>query len=263
MIKLSSFAVFALVSIAVPALASDSIVDAGPGQGQGPQKDKDQKDGDQKDKDQKDRDQKDRDQKDKDQKDKDQKDRDQKDRDQKDKDQKDKDQRDRHQRDKDQAGDQDDKHKDKDKDKHDGHKGKDHRLAHFNLVCYYRQPTNPQGFQNCKAAASFKKHVTLDGGEIADESPDPSRPLSAEIPFFKVECDNVSVYGGDRGRRFTDLLSTRIQALTGPKPAIYLPRGSLHVGQHISDSYLEIDTGLPDNDSLRTVGKCYIWTGAP
>jgi hypothetical protein len=133
----------------------------------------------------------------------------------------------------------------------------------FNVACFYNNHFNPAGFKTCKANSVFQKAVTPEGGEVADDSPDPTTlPLSPDVPTFKVECDNVSRYN-DHSRRFTDLLSTRIQAMSGPMPAIYLPRGELHTGNHVSDSYLEIDTGIPANSQLRINGKCYIWTGSP
>ncbi|MEW6055990.1 MAG: hypothetical protein AB1540_05190 [Bdellovibrionota bacterium] len=138
------------------------------------------------------------------------------------------------------------------------------RVETFNVVCAYNDVNNPEGFKTCRASAVFDKEVTLDGGEVVDESPEPSPDLSSEIPFFKVECDNVSKWNDQaHSRRFTDLLSTRIQALSGPFPSIYLPRGALHVGPHVVGSYIEIDTGIPSNQQIRTNGKCHIWTGAP
>jgi hypothetical protein len=119
-------------------------------------------------------------------------------------------------------------------------------------------------YKTCKAISIFEKVVTAEGAEVTDESPEPSTPLSPQVPRFSVECDGLPepVYN-NYARRFTDLLSTRIQALTGPKPAIYLPRGALHVGYHVADSYLDIDTGIPTQKQLRIPGKCNIYTGRP
>lgn len=140
-------------------------------------------------------------------------------------------------------------------DKRDGHHG-DRKGGHKGGHDHWKKP------QTCKAVAIFEKVVTLDGGEVADHSPVASTPLSPQIPRLTVECDNETKYN-DHARRFTDLLSTRIQGLSGPFPAIYLPRGALHTGQHVSDSYLEIDSGIPTNRAIRMPGKCYVWTGAP
>ena len=166
--------------------------------------------------------------------------------------------------------DQDDQEGQDESDQHDDYADQDDQEGQdddevgtmFNVACFYNDAKQVKGFRSCKANAIFTKNVTADGGEVADESPTPTHPLSTEIPQFKVECENTSLWN-DHGRRFTDLLSTRIQALSGPFPAIYLPRGALHVGPHVSDSYLEIETDMPKSKPIRIVGKCHIWTGAP
>jgi hypothetical protein len=129
----------------------------------------------------------------------------------------------------------------------------------FNLVCYFDDEKNPHGFKSCKAAAKFNKRVTVDGGEVQDDS------NLGDNPQFEVTCDNKILFNNS-ARRFTDLLGTRIQGETGPHPSISIPRGELHSGSdgrsgdHISPAVLELDTG---NQLLRTRGQCYIWTGAP
>lgn len=131
----------------------------------------------------------------------------------------------------------------------------------FNLVCYYVDHKNPKGYRNCKASAVFDKAVTLDGGEFRDDS------TSKNHPQFEVACDDLSPYHSNSALRFTSLLGTRIQAQTGPHPAISLPRGALHSGpdgfsgEHISRSVLEVDAG--DEGLLKTDGVCFIWTGQP
>jgi hypothetical protein len=144
-------------------------------------------------------------------------------------------------------------------DQDDGKQSEPKRKALFNLVCYYKHEANPEGFKTCKVVSRFEKAVTPDGGEVTDESPELSEGQGAtpETPTFLVECNNARKWHL-YGRRVTDLLSTTISATPGPLPAIYIPRAMLHVESHISDSYLDIDTGVPEN-RLRLPGKCYIW----
>ncbi len=129
----------------------------------------------------------------------------------------------------------------------------------FNLVCYYKNPHNPEGYKNCKVSAKFDKRVTLGGGEVSDDS------SQRNNPEFEVQCDNSIIFNNS-ARRFTDALGTRIQGETGPHPAITLPRGELHTGadgtsgDHVSPSILELDI---DSYQLRTEGSCYIWSGTP
>ncbi len=129
----------------------------------------------------------------------------------------------------------------------------------FNLVCHYKNKREHGGFERCRAAATFVKDVTLDGGEVRDDS------NKRNHPSFEVVCDSTPIYNNG-AYRFTDLLGTRIQAQTGPHPAITLPRGALHSGtdgtsgDHISPSILEVDT---ENGVDRLHGQCYIWTGNP
>lgn len=132
-------------------------------------------------------------------------------------------------------------------------------FANFNVVCYYKSADAPKSLQACKVASTFQKAITPDGAEVADSSPEGLGHASPLVPTFNVECDRTLSFN-DHARRQTNLLNTRIQALTGPHPAIYLPRGSLHAGFHVEDSLLEIDYR---DEQLRLEGQCYIWTGNP
>ena len=135
----------------------------------------------------------------------------------------------------------------------------------FNLVCHYNFPgEGPDQGQHregksCKVAARFEKLVTIDGGEVTDDSTHPNNPE------LEVSCDNKMVYNNS-AHRFTDLLGTRIQGEMGPHPAITLPRGALHAGagessgSHVAASVLELDTG---RGFERARGTCFIWTGLP
>lgn len=132
------------------------------------------------------------------------------------------------------------------------------RTTCFNVVCYYQSEMD--NFKNCRASATFKKNVTKDGGEVADDS------TFENNPRFEVQCDGKTIFNNS-ARRFTGMLGTRIQAEAGPLPAIFLPRGELHgdgyrgnAGDHVSMSYLELDT---QNGPERLQGTCHIWTGAP
>lgn len=158
-------------------------------------------------------------------------------------------------------GDQHGEKPDKDRcDRDDDHHDHDRTpSAHFNLVCYYTNKDNPEEFRACKVASTFEKAVTLDGGEVADNSPDPTPSNLNQLPQLSVDCGRVLTFN-DHARRFTGLLNTRIQALSGPHPAIVLPRGALHTGIHISESSFEVDH---KDVQLRLHGECYIWTGRP
>lgn len=134
----------------------------------------------------------------------------------------------------------------------------------FNLVCFYESKKlsddrDDWGFKKCKVASTFKKKVTLDGGEVEDDS------YHENNPQLEVDCDGQRIFNNS-ARRFTDLLGTRIQGETGPFPAISLPRGALHgnfphdSGYHVSPSVLEVEG---DKHKERLKGKCHIWTGAP
>jgi hypothetical protein len=133
----------------------------------------------------------------------------------------------------------------------------------FNLVCHYDfdEDHGPADHEHhhCTAAATFTKAVTLDGGEVADNSHEGSNPA------LNISCDDHE-YDPRPARRFTGLLGTRIQGETGPTPAILLPRGELHTGPgdqnsgHYSKSILELDA---DHGFKRGDGSCFIWTGLP
>lgn len=128
----------------------------------------------------------------------------------------------------------------------------------FNMVCHYDFDTESEP-RHCTASATFNKDVTVDGGEVRDDS------ALGNNPRLEVTCDNEKIFSNS-ARRFTDLLGTRIQGQTGPNPAVLLPRGALHSGgenssgSHYSSSVLELDNG---RDFVRAKGKCFIWTGAP
>ena len=137
----------------------------------------------------------------------------------------------------------------------------------FNLQCTYgdhhenETSIDPEGGhdRNCRAAATFVKAVTKDGGEVSDDS------NSHNNPRFEVKCGKDSLTDNS-ARRFTTLLGTRIQREQGPFPAILLPRGALHSGSdnlagfHVAKSVLEVDTG---HKVKHLHGTCYIWTGNP
>lgn len=136
----------------------------------------------------------------------------------------------------------------------------------FNLVCYYHDKDAKNGeYKECKAASTFIKNVTEDGGEVADVSEHPFNPT------LEVTCDNnPSPVYNNSAYRSTDLLGTKIQGQTGPNPSISLPRGELHTGSdnnlggnHESPSELAIDVGTAHDGQQRLRGECQIWTGNP
>jgi hypothetical protein len=118
----------------------------------------------------------------------------------------------------------------------------------FNVYCTYKlaaEGNNPGVI--CHSAAKFEKAVTANGGEIEDNSEYPKNPN------FQVECDNEKIFNHP-SRRFTDRQGTRIQAQTGPYPAIVLPQGALTVGRQAVKSTLELrDVAIP--------GACFVYTG--
>lgn len=133
------------------------------------------------------------------------------------------------------------------------------REACFTAFCSFQDLNQPPGFQNCRAAATFNKAVTVTGGEVVDDS-DPSNN-----PQFEVVCDDSVIYNNS-ALRFTDLLGTRIQAEAGPYPALLLPRGALHSGanftsgNHSSQGVLLLDTG---NQIIKLrSNSCEIWSAA-
>lgn len=99
----------------------------------------------------------------------------------------------------------------------------------------------------------FSKAVTLDGGEIVDDS------SLGNNPTLVVTCDGTVVYN-DSAHRSTALLGSIIQAESGPVPSLSLDRGELHDGTHVAGSYLTVDIG--NNADLTTRGSCQI-TASP
>jgi hypothetical protein len=129
-----------------------------------------------------------------------------------------------------------------------------HEPVCFNLICKYSSKSPREGMPpsfdtptTCRAAAVFTKDVTLDGGEILDTS-DPN-----SNPDFEVECDEHVIFN-DRAHRYTDIMGTRIQALTGPYPALLLPRGALRDTRGYIHSSLDLDGRILS-------GYCYLYTG--
>ena len=116
------------------------------------------------------------------------------------------------------------------------------RTVCLNLLCNYEGEN-----QKCQAAAQLEKFVSLRGDEVEDRSEHPFHPE------FEVACNDSLIYNGI-GYRFTDALGTRIQAQSGPYPAILLPRGVLRDGHRYLISSLELG-----DENLR--GYCYIYTG--
>jgi hypothetical protein len=110
--------------------------------------------------------------------------------------------------------------------------------------------------RSCTVSATFRKDVTLDGGEVQDDSNGENHPQ------MQVECDGRVIFGPSGAHRFTDLLGTRIQGQSGPTPAVLLPRAALHSGadgqsgSHYSQSILEVG-------GERARGSCFIWSGNP
>jgi hypothetical protein len=136
----------------------------------------------------------------------------------------------------------------------------------FNLVCHYdfdhdNAFVDDQGesHERCTAASTFKKAVTVDGGEVQDDS------TLENNPQLEVVCGGKKIFSSG-AHRYTDLLGTRIQGLTGPNPAVLLPRGELHSGaegqsgSHYSPSTLEL---AGKKGFARAKGTCFIWTGTP
>jgi hypothetical protein len=116
----------------------------------------------------------------------------------------------------------------------------------FNVYCNYAREDR-YGFEKCKAVSVFKKLVAADGDEIQDVSRRPQNPQLA------IECDSRVIFNNS-GRRYTDYLGTRIQAETGPYPAILLPKHALEEGRRYVNSSLELD-----GQFLK--GYCYLYTG--
>ena len=118
----------------------------------------------------------------------------------------------------------------------------------FNVFCNYQKEIAEGSYQKCKAASVFTKSVYLDGNEVRDNS---ESPLNPEL---QVECDGAVIQNGS-AHRYTDSMGTRIQSLTGPYPAILLPRKALRDGHRYVASSLEFD-----GESME--GYCYLYTGS-
>ena len=142
----------------------------------------------------------------------------------------------------------------------------------FNLVCFYHgKDVKDHGFKECKAASTFVKKVTVDGGEVADDGDRDRDDDKRRNPTLEITCDDDPrpVYNNS-AYRSTDLLGTVIQGQSGPNPSITLPRGELHTGSdnnlggnHQSPSELTIEFGTAHDDHEHMKGECTIWTGNP
>jgi hypothetical protein len=117
----------------------------------------------------------------------------------------------------------------------------------FNAYCNYARDDR-YGFEKCRAVSVFKKLVNADGSEIFDVSRRPNNPQ------FAVECDGRAIFNNS-ARRYTDYMGTRIQAETGPYPAILFPKRALSDGRGYVASSLELDGQI-------LKGYCYLYTGA-
>ena len=138
-------------------------------------------------------------------------------------------------------------------DSHD-HQKPDRQSVCFNLVCKYAAKPPQEGDSSadrspstCRAAAVFTKDIAIDGSELFDVSDGDSNP------DFEVECDDHVLFN-DRAHRYTDSMGTRIQALTGPYPAMLLPRGTLRDTRGYITSNLDLDGRVYS-------GYCYLYTG--
>lgn len=139
----------------------------------------------------------------------------------------------------------------------------------FNVYCQFEDKKDSdddredadslRDFHECTAAATFKKEVTVDGGEVVDDS------NFENNPELNVVCRGNKIFNSS-ANRYTDLLGTRIQGESGPFPALLLPRGALssgadnRSGDHVTFGSLELTLkkGL-----VHKKGKCFIWTKAP
>ncbi|MEW6055991.1 MAG: hypothetical protein AB1540_05195 [Bdellovibrionota bacterium] len=117
----------------------------------------------------------------------------------------------------------------------------------FNVICRYKEKNDHR--YRCFSAARFEKSVSHSGREVLDSSGE-SFPAA-----FQVECDGETLFNNG-ARRFTDREGTRIQALSGPYPAILLPPQALQEGRRKVRSSLE----LREQD---LEGSCLVYTGEP
>ena len=88
----------------------------------------------------------------------------------------------------------------------------------FNLVCHYRDKDNHDDMKSCTAASTFVKDVTVDGGEVVDDSDDQGQgpnlfddnDQDRRNPTFQVNCDDKILFNNS-AHRYTSLLGTIIQ----------------------------------------------------
>ncbi|MDR3607190.1 MAG: hypothetical protein P4M08_07410 [Oligoflexia bacterium] len=136
----------------------------------------------------------------------------------------------------------------------------------FNLMCIYNSEDHiaDHDDKSCTVASTFVKEVTLDGGEVIDDS-DRDDSDRDNVTTLEVSCGGKVLFDNS-AYRHTDLLGTRIQGQEGPTPAITLPRGELHTvesgqgGGHYSWSTLEFQT---EERFKHLDGSCFIWAGKP
>lgn len=137
-----------------------------------------------------------------------------------------------------------DRDRDRNHDREDHHHGARH--VTFNVFCRYYDNRHRDEKPVCYAGALFKKSVGVLGGEVFDETE------RRDGPQFEVECEGSTIYNSG-ARRYTDRDGTRIQAETGPYPAIVLPPGALRDKRQRVDSELELRD--------RTLsGDCFLYT---
>ncbi len=127
----------------------------------------------------------------------------------------------------------------------------------LNLVCDYERvhrrddglldDGHDDGFSKCRAASRFTKLVSSDGDEIRDRS------AVEETVSLEVECDGQTIFNNS-ANRFTDAQGTRLQAKSGPYPAVVLPRGTL------SDEHRYVASALELKDQILR-GVCYVYPG--
>lgn len=116
----------------------------------------------------------------------------------------------------------------------------------FNVFCRFYKEHARGNKPICYAGARFNKAVGAHGGEVFDDSAYP------ESPQFEVECEGSTIHNS-AGQRYTDRVGTRIQAETGPYPAIVLPSGALRDRRQRVDSELEL------RDATYS-GDCFLYT---
>lgn len=122
------------------------------------------------------------------------------------------------------------------------------RSVTFNVFCKFKGEAEAQ-YRKCFAGARFEKDVYWHGEEVEDRSDYPFNPE------FEVECDGHLIHNTG-GQRFTDEEGNRIQALSGPYPAIVFARGSLRDGRRAVSARLELFNDFSDNAYS---GTCQIY----